>query len=82
MGNLERRLRRLEEPRGNRGAMSFENLTDEELDARIQIHMDAFLANPDTEDCLREAILYERENGHGAGRVIAILREDLARTRS
>lgn len=81
MGSIERRVRKLEGPRGKRGPMSFEHLTDEELNARTQICFDAFLANPGTDPRLREAIIYTREHGRGWGRVEAILREDLARDR-
>ena len=80
MGSIERRVRKLEGPRGKRGPMSFEHLTDEELNARIREFEDRMLADPDTEDRLREAIIYEREHGRSGGRVVAIMREDLARS--
>lgn len=79
MGSIERRVRKLEAPRGKRGAMSFEHLTDEELDARIRKYEDRMLAAPDTDARLRDAIIYEREHGHSEGRVVAIIQEDLAR---
>jgi hypothetical protein len=57
-----------------RGGISLEDLTDEELNARLQASDEAMLANPKTEDCLRDAIIYEREHGRREGRLIAVLR--------
>jgi len=81
MRTLERRVNRVERSLEERQQTRYDRLSDEELDSRIREYEDRILADSDTDALLREAIIYEREHGHGEGRVVAILREDLARDR-
>ena len=65
MGNLERRDRKLEGPRGKREAMSFEHPADEELNVGLREFEDVAIADPETCALARGSIIYKREHGHG-----------------